>query len=396
MLALIIAPVLFGILIFIYVRTIKYVKALHIDALNVLFVLLGIFIFSGVIFVTLGFVLPSTMMIKNIFSKLGFYWVGIVLYIIIGSCLAQILKLIIWLIFRKKKNTKIAIRMVAICFVIIFTVSMSVFGIANAHDLKVTNYDVRINKYANIRELNIALISDLHLGYNTGVKEIEDMVNKINNLNPDVVILAGDIFDNNYDAIDKPERIIELLSSIRSKYGKYATYGNHDVQEDILLGFSFSKDQNDTPQADERMNEFIDKSGFKLLHDSYAIIENNIYIYGRPDKTRINLGENSRIEASHVCDGMNLDYPVICVEHEPSELHELASAGVDLNLSGHTHNGQIWPGTLTIGFFWENAYGKMLIDNMTSIVTSGVGLFGVNMRTGCYPEIANIYVKFVK
>ena len=73
-----------------------------------------------------------------------------------------------------------------------------------------------------------------------------------------------------------------------------------------------------------------------------------------------------------------------------------ADAGVDLDLSGHTHNGQFWPGTITINLAWDNAYGLLKVDNMTSIVTSGVGLFGLNMRTGCFPEIVNININFNK
>ena len=119
-----------------------------------------------------------------------------------------------------------------------------------------------------------------------------------------------------------------------------------------------------------------------------------MYIYGRPDGGKINFGNKERIAASDITKNLDKTKTIICVDHEPGELKELANAGVDIDLSGHTHNGQIWPGTLTIKLFWDNAYGLKKIDNMTSIVTSGVGLFGLNMRTGCFPEIVNINLKF--
>ena len=93
---------------------------------------------------------------------------------------------------------------------------------------------------------------------------------------------------------------------------------------------------------------------------------------------------------------MDKSLPIIVIDHEPAQLKQLADSGVDLDLSGHTHNGQLWPGTISIKWLWDNAYGLKQIENMTSIVTSGVGLFGPNMRTGCIAEICNIKVIFNK
>ena len=86
--------------------------------------------------------------------------------------------------------------------------------------------------------------------------------------------------------------------------------------------------------------------------------------------------------------------PIIVIDHQPKELQELADAGVDLTLSGHTHDGQLFPGNIFINYFWENAYGKINKGKMTSIVTSGVGLFGPNMRTFTDSEVAKLNVKF--
>ena len=82
------------------------------------------------------------------------------------------------------------------------------------------------------------------------------------------------------------------------------------------------------------------------------------------------------------------------LDHEPRELQELADAGVDLDLCGHTHNGQVFPGNLLIRLFWENACGYMQKDGMHNIVTSGVGLFGPNMRVATVPEICIVNVNF--
>ena len=114
-----------------------------------------------------------------------------------------------------------------------------------------------------MKELNVVLIADLHLGYNIGCKQMEQMTEKINKQKPDLVVVAGDIFDNEYEALDDPEKLAEILRGIRSKYGVYACYGNHDIQEKILAGFTFgSKEKKEsTPE----MDEFLEKAEIMLL-----------------------------------------------------------------------------------------------------------------------------------
>lgn len=398
MLAFIIAPFFIALLIFTYIRALKYVDIKNNKILKVAEVIFGLLLFGGIFCIITGFLLPSTISLKRIFTQLGFYWLGFILYFFIALAISLIIRIIIWLIYKNKKYSINIARKITIIFTIVFTTLMSIYGVINAHELRITNYEVSVNKDSNIDELNVVLIADLHLGYNVGLNEMKDMTSKINELNPDVVILAGDIFDNEYDAIDYPEEIAEVLNSINAKYAKYATFGNHDIEEKILVGFTFdwSTEAKENAQASEQMKQFINDSGFTLLYDSFEIIEDSVYIYGRPDQHKINLGNKVRKFPEDITLGLDTNKTIICVDHEPGELEELAKAGVDIDLSGHTHNGQIWPGTISIDWIWENAYGLKQINNMTSIVTSGVGLFGVNMRTGCYPEIVNINIKFKK
>lgn len=398
MLAFIIAPFFVALLILVFVRSLKHIKIYHFKGLKVVEYLFGLLLFGGIFCVIAGFVLPISTPLKRTFTRIGYYWFGFILYFFVALGIALLCRTFVWLFARKRGYNTIIARNFTAFFIIIFTTLMSVYGIYNAHKLRITNYEIVSEKKSSIDNLNIVLVADLHLGYNVGVKEMEDMVNKINTLNPDVVVLAGDIFDNEYEAIEDPERISKLLHNINAKYGKYVTYGNHDIQEKILMGFTFewSKEAKAKVQADERMNKFIENSGFKLLYDSYELIEDSVYIYGRPDMSKINLGNSTRLQPEEITKNLNKEKEIICIDHEPGQLEELANAGVDLDLSGHTHNGQVWPGTITINLAWKNAYGLKEINNMTSIVTSGVGLFGPNMRTGCYAEIVNINLRFKK
>lgn len=398
MLALIFAPFLTAVLIIVFRRALKNLRGYNNPILKVVEFMFGLLLFGGLICLLIGFFLPSDITLKRMFTKIGYYWLGFILYFFIGLLLALLIRLTIWL-FTRSKGYKVRLaRKLTVLFVAIFTIIMSVYGVYNAHKLRITNYEVNISKNSSLKEMNVVLISDLHLGFNVGIDEMKDMVDKINSLNPDLVILAGDIFDNEYNAVEEPKLMSQILKNIKSKYGNYAILGNHDIEEKILLGFTFnlSEEAKEKAKADDRMIEFISDSGFDLLYDSYVLIDNSVYVYGRPDMHKINFGNKTRIDASNITKDLDINKTIICVDHQPGDIDKLANAGVDIDLSGHTHNGQIWPGTISINWFWKNAYGLKQFDNMTSIVTSGVGLFGVNMRTGCYPEIVNIKINFKK
>ena len=193
-------------------------------------------------------------------------------------------------------------------------------------------------------------------------------------------------------ALDDPEKLAEILRGIRSKYGVYACYGNHDIQEKILAGFTFgSKEKKEsTPE----MDEFLEKAGITLLRDEYVLIDDSFYLYGRPDYERPGRGIDKRKTPQEITEGMDVSLPVLVIDHEPRELQELADTGVDVDLCGHTHDGQVFPGNIVIRFFWENPCGYLKKGNMHNIVTSGVGLFGPNMRVGTKSEICDVSICF--
>ena len=278
-----------------------------------------------------------------------------------------------------------------VCAVIITTVS--IYGMINAGNIQTTKYDISIDKkVGNLDSLNVVLIADLHLGYNIGCRHMEKMVAKINAQNPDLVVVAGDIFDNEYEALENPDRLAAILRGIQSKYGVYACYGNHDIQEKILAGFTFGGKEK--KESSVKMDKFLEKAGITLLRDEYTLIDNSFYLYGRPDYERPGRGIDERKSPQEITADMDLSLPVLVIDHEPRELQELADAGVDADLCGHTHDGQLFPGNLTIKLMWENACGYLKKDNMHSIVTSGVGLFGPNMRVGTKSEICDIMIHF--
>ena len=279
-----------------------------------------------------------------------------------------------------------------ICIIIIATVS--IWGAVNARIIRTTNYTIDIDKKVEkMDDLRIALVADLHLGYNLGTPQVKRMVEKINEQEPDLVVIAGDIYDNEYEALDNPKAIKQELRKIESKYGVYAIYGNHDIEEKVLAGFTFSK-KGEKKQSDVRMDELLKDANITLLRDEGVWINDSFYLYGRPDYSKPGRGITTRKTPKQITKNIDKTKPIIVLDHEPRELEELSEAGVDLDLCGHTHDGQLFPGNITTKVMWENSYGYLKKGNMHNIVTSGVGVYGPNMRVGTKAEVAIIDINF--
>lgn len=377
-------------LIFIFYKQVRYINK-YFRGSKLLIALSAIYLLISPLSIPAAFFSPRGTLLRRILSNIGNYWMGFNLHFVLAMGVCFLIRLIVKLVKKDKYNLRLAQKITNVA-VVSFTILMSVYGIVNAQNLKVTTYDVTVDKSSKQDELNVVLIADLHLGYSVGVKQMERMVNKINELQPDVVVVAGDIFDNEFSAIYNPVRLAEILRGINSKYGVYAVYGNHDIEEDILCGFTFSDDDVTQVTSIKEMDDFIENCGFTFLYDEAILINDDFYIYGRPDEERPNFGNDSRLEAEKITEGLDLSKLIICVDHEPHDQKELSAAGVDVDLNGHTHAGQLFPGNIIINFFWDIAYGYKNFDGMHNIVTSGVGLFGPNMRTFTKAEIAQVKI----
>ena len=123
-------------------------------------------------------------------------------------------------------------------------------------------------------------------------------------------------------------------------------------------------------------------------------IDDSFYIAGRMDASKPGDGSSRRMSPESILSGLDQDKPIIVLEHQPRQLDRLAESGADLQLCGHTHDGQTFPGNLVIRLFWENPCGYLLKDGLHSIVTSGVGVWGPAMRLGTKSEVCQITVHF--
>ena len=341
----------------------------------------------------IAFLLPKSA-VAIVIRRISTYWIGIMLYSLLYVVLFDLLRLIAK--HTKLKNTLLFSRGSVISIgsvVVACAVATCLYGIFNARNIKVNEYSVTVNKSCGSdKHLKAVLVADLHMGYAIGVDHITNMVEKINQQDADIVIIAGDIFDNSYDGMDDPEGIKAQLKSIKSKYGVYAVYGNHDIDEKILMGFTF--DWGGKQLHSEKMTNFMKECNIKLINDESVLINVEFYLVGRRDTDKPGTEDGTRAEISELTKNLDKTKPIFVLSHEPDELQKTADAGADIDFSGHTHDGQLFPGNLTIGLFWENPCGMIKKDNMYSIVTSGVGVYGTFMRVGTDAEICSVDIDF--
>ncbi len=277
-------------------------------------------------------------------------------------------------------------------FAIVLILSVSIYGVLHARRVYVRHDPVVIEKSSSLPGLKIALIADLHLGYNSTKSHVRKIVDTINSQDVDLVCIAGDLFDNDFDAIKDPDEVADILSGIRSRYGTYACWGNHDVNEKILAGFTFP--QKEKIVRDDRFSEFLNRAGITMLEDETVCIDDAFYLIGRRDEDMAKKEQFPRKTFAEITEPLGSSLPIIVMDHQPRELSEAADAGVDLDLSGHTHDGQMFPANIVIHFLWENACGVLKKGNMTSVVTSGAGVWGPAMRVGTNNEVVIAEVSF--
>lgn len=365
---------------------------------------LGFRLIFAVIYVLLSTSLLTGFLIKNpkslhrMLKITGNYFLGIFLYTLVIILLADFGRILLKYVFHASWiHSRTAFTVAgAICALLILL--LSACGIFHAKYIKTTSYDVIINKTIPERtSMKVVLLADTHFGYNAGVLHARELVRKINKQKPDLVCIAGDIFDNEYDAIRNPEKLEKTLRGIKSTYGVYACWGNHDLNEEILAGFTFKhKDGDLSDIKDPRMKKILKNSNIHILEDESILINDQFYVIGRKDASLTEKIHETRKAPAQLTEKLDRDKPIIMIDHQPKELQELADAGVDLDLCGHTHDGQTFPGNFTIKLMWENPCGLLIKDNMTNITTSGAGVWGPAMRIGTDSEICSINIQLKK
>jgi len=202
------------------------------------------------------------------------------------------------------------------------------------------------------------------------------MVNRINAQHPDIVVFGGDLIDEDIQSVIR-HNVGEKLVQLKAKYGIYAVSGNHEYIGGIAKAIPY-----------------LENHGIKMLHDTAILIDGNFYLVGRDDRDKVRFTGNPRKPLAEIIAHVDKSMPLILFDHQPQKLGDAISNNIDLQISGHTHHGQLFPFNLITNAVYEISRGYKKIGNTQFYVSNGFGTWGPPIRIGNRPEIMVFNIQF--
>jgi predicted MPP superfamily phosphohydrolase len=283
-------------------------------------------------------------------------WMGLVVYLVLVTLVVEIIHVIppgAW-----------KISLVAIVAGII-----TIYGLWEASSIVVTHLPVSIPRLpAHLEGFRIVQISDIHLGLNVRGSRLERIVTMVNDLHPDLIVITGDLVDA--EALHM-EDMVHPLKRLTAKYGTYAVTGNHEYYAGVA-----------------EAQRFIESAGVTLLRNRWVTIAGDLQLIGCDDRAGTEVTGQPIPPLHEIAKDIDRTKPAVLLLHTPATtLAELHSLGIDLQLSGHTHKGQLWPFNFIVKRVFHTPYGLFTDGNATIYVSRGTGTWGPPMRVGARPEI---------
>lgn len=266
---------------------------------------------------------------------------------------------------------------------LVVTCALMLYGYFNMLNVVRTDYTVYTDKNIRAEGYSVALISDVHFGVLMTEDELKGVCATITKENYDIVVLCGDIVDE-YSTKENMHAVFRAFGGIKSTFGIFYVYGNHDRQHEGI----------DRVFTERELADAITENGIKILDDEVYRVNDELALVGRADKTESG-GERGRTPIAELTKDIDDNAYVITLDHQPMQYKENGEAKTNRLLSGHTHNGQLWPlGTL---FGWasvnESMYGLTKINDSTdAIVSSGFAGWGYPIRTSGHAEYVAVKI----
>jgi len=317
--------------------------------------------------------------ISNTFVNIGSVALGFFLYAFLIVVFIDLIRFIHYIIPIYPKfmtvdfqKTKLIVGLISLLIIsVVFLI-----GYFNAQTPKVNKLDLSITKNkSSFESLHIVAVSDIHLGTMVNETKTKRLIHTINQLNPDLVVIAGDMIDDNIKVV-KHYKLLEYFKDIKSKYGVYACPGNHEY---------ISNAYKDYP--------YFEENGIHILKDSVELIDNKFYIIGRDDIQGKSMGNKERKSLDKLTKDINFNLPVFLLDHQPYKLDKTAEKKIDLQFSGHTHSGQMWPFNYITGLMFEQDWGYLKKNNTHFYISSGYGTAVIPIRVGNHSEIVSIHIR---
>ncbi|MFZ5652745.1 MAG: metallophosphoesterase, partial [Bacillota bacterium] len=296
--------------------------------------------------------LPSG--VSGFLSLAGSFWFGAVLYFSMALLAVDSLRFlgrVTGLLPREFSKNAMAAAVAGIV-VIVLVSGIFVYGWWNARNTRISHYQVSIPKQAGeLKQMRVVVASDLHLGNIVNNNRLDRLVEMINSLDPDLVLLPGDIIEENPGPFED-QGMAESLRRLGPRFGVYAVPGNHEY-----IGRKFDEIVNSLQQA-----------GIEVLVDRSVKVADSFYIVGRDDRTGERFTGKKRMDPDVLMAGLDPSLPVILMDHQPSLKGQGPEKGVDLKIAGHTHRGQFFPFNLITSRMYEIDWGYLRTGDFNSVV----------------------------
>lgn len=306
-------------------------------------------------------------------SIIANYLLPFCLYLFLFILIYDLLLLVNWFfkIIPAEKLKSSRVRKISFLSILILSFSVLTGGIINLNTIRTSFYQIEVPRRSSaIKHLKIAFAADFHLQERTGIRFVERFAEKIREIEPDLMIFGGDIVEGDSDDGNTQE-YESILRGMQAGYGVFAVLGNHEYY------------------AVQDKGSFFDKAGIKVLCDTIVNIANSFSLAGRYDSHF-----SGRKTVYDLLYSAPDSLPLILVDHRPTEITQVSSTKADIQLSGHTHNGQLFPINLITRSVYELSWGHMKKGNTHFFVTSGIRLWGPPVRTTGKSEIMVIDVYF--
>ena len=315
-----------------------------------------------------------TNVFTDILNVIGGFWMAFMLYGFLIWLMADILLLVQRPFHLVPDDIMPKLRLWLFAGVTVTTLVLIVIGFIAAVSPVAKRYDLTIDKSLSDGrdQMRIVAVSDIHLGSVIRKRSMRHLSEMIRDEKPDLVLFLGDLIDGSIGPVLRGD-LLSYLSLPDLQYGKYAITGNHEYIGDV-----------------KKTVPYIESKGIRVLKDEVVALTNGIQIIGRLDRSANQGFSNGRSSLDSLLAMTDPARPVILLDHQPYGLSDLAGTSVDLSLSGHTHNGQIWPFTFVTSKIFELSHGYAMFGKTHAIVSSGFGIWGPRMRIGTRPEIVVI------
>jgi uncharacterized protein len=317
--------------------------------------------------------------VGGVIAYISGYWMATFVYVLPLLLLIDLVRLLRWigLIPARLIPDVNLVKWTGSAVCILF-VGLMAYGTWNARTPVVREYAVSVPKTAGAhKELNVVLVSDTHLGAINGNGRIRELASVVNGLQPDLILVAGDIIDDDFRPFVAHDMAAELRQ-LKSRLGTYGILGNHDDGSENLPVFRAA----------------MEAGGIQLLVDEVVKVDDSFYLAGRNDSSQRRLSGGEEVPLKQVLAGVDSTLPVLLMDHQPNRLEEAVEAGVDLQVSGHTHRGQMFPGNLITSRVFEVDWGYLKTEATQFVVSLGYGTWGPPIRIGNRPEVVSIRLTF--